>query len=246
MNDNTRLDRQTEITYLGHATILIVTSEGRRILIDPWTAGNPACPHDWKNVGRLGSLDLILVTHIHNDHVGDAQAVIAANPGAAVVAIFEAANWLESKGAGNIHPMSKGGTQTVAGIRITMTHAEHSSSFTEDSGTVVYGGEAAGYILTLENGLVLYAAGDTGLFGDMALLRHLYRPEVAFLPIGDLFTMGPAQAAHAIRLLQVRHVVPIHYGTFPALTGTPQALRELTTDINGLVIHALDPGDTLL
>ena len=239
------LNRNTEITYLGHSTILIKTPEGKRILIDPWTKGNPACPPQWKSPDSLGSLDVILVTHIHSDHVGDAQSIIEANPEASVVGIFEACNWLQTKGAPNVRPMSKGGTQTVSGITITMTHAVHSSSFTESDGTIVYGGEAAGYIIVLENGFTLYAAGDTDLFGDMALLKHLYRPELAFLPIGDLFTMGPAQAAHAIRLLQVRHVVPIHYATFPALTGTPEALSELTHDISGLTIHALRPGETL-
>ncbi len=239
------LNRDTEITYLGHSTLLIETPGGKRILIDPWTTGNPACPAEWKNPASLGKLDIILVTHIHSDHVGDAEAVMAANPEAAVVGIFEACNWLKTKGAQSLRPMSKGGSQNVAGIEITMTEALHSSSFTEADGTVVYGGEPAGYILGLENGFTLYAAGDTGLFGDMALLRHLYRPELAFLPIGDLFTMGPVQAAHAIRLIQARHVVPIHYATFPALTGTPEALRNLTRDITGLVIHSMRPGEIL-
>lgn len=240
-----KLERETEITYLGHATILIRTPGGKRILIDPWTAGNPACPDRYKNPASLGALDMILVTHIHNDHVGDAETVIEANPSAQVVGIFEACNWLATKGAQNLRPMSKGGSQTLAGISVTMTDAIHSSSYTEADGTVVYGGEPAGYIVSLENDFVFYAAGDTGLFGDMALLRHLYRPELAFLPIGDLFTMGPVQASHAIRLLQARHVVPIHYGTFPALTGTPEVLRSLTRDITGLAIHAIKPGETL-
>lgn len=126
-----------------------------------------------------------------------------------------------------------------------MTHAFHSSSFQEADGTLVYGGEPAGYILTLENGFTLYDAGDTALFGDMAILRELYHPEIVILPIGDLYTMGPKQAAQAIRLLDPRHVLPVHYATFPALTGTPEALRELTSDLFGLTIHALKPGETL-
>ncbi len=239
------LNRDTQLTYLGHATVLLVTPGGKRLLIDPWTVGNPACPQEWKDVSRLGHLDVILVTHIHNDHVGDARTIIQANPQAQIVGIFEACNWLVTKGAVNVSPMSKGGAQTVAGIEVTMTNAIHSSSFSEDDGSVVYGGEAAGYILRLENGFTLYAAGDTGLFGDMALLREIYRPELAILPIGDLFTMGPLQAAQAIRLLQVRHVLPIHYATFPALTGTPEELRKYTADLPDLVIHALRPGETL-
>jgi L-ascorbate metabolism protein UlaG (beta-lactamase superfamily) len=239
------LYRDTAITYLGHSTLLIETPGGKRLLIDPWTTGNPACPQEWKSPDRLGKLDMILLTHIHNDHAGDAESLVKANPEAAVVAIYEACNWLGSKGAQHLHPMNKGGSQTVAGIEITMTHAFHSSSFLEADGTVVYGGEPAGYILKLENGFTLYAAGDTALYGDMALLRDVFAPELAFLPIGDLFTMGPRQAAHAICLLGVAHVIPIHYATFPALTGTPEALRQHTAEIANLTIHALKPGETL-
>jgi L-ascorbate metabolism protein UlaG (beta-lactamase superfamily) len=239
------LDRNTAITYLGHSTVLIETPGGKRLLLDPWTVGNPSCPPAWKEVSRLGRLDLILLTHLHNDHVGDAEEIVKSNPDAAVVAIYEACNWLGGKGAKNLRPMNKGGSQTVAGIEISMTHAFHSTSFHESDGSVVYGGEPAGYILRLENGFTLYAAGDTALFGDMALLKALYQPELALLPIGDLFTMGPRQAAMAIRLLGVTHVLPIHYATFPVLTGTPEALREYTSDISGLTIHALKPGETL-
>ncbi len=239
------LNRDTAITYLGHSTILIETPGGKRLQIDPWTSGNPACPPEWKAVERLGKLDLILLTHIHNDHAGDAEAVIKANPDAEVVAIHEAGIWLSGKGAKNVRPMNKGGTQTVAGIEITMTHAIHSSSFQEADGSVVYGGEPAGYILKLENGFTIYAAGDTALFGDMALLRDVFAPELAFLPIGDLYTMGPRQAARAVRLLGVANVVPIHYGTFPALTGTPEALRQHAAGIANLTVHELAPGQTL-
>jgi L-ascorbate metabolism protein UlaG (beta-lactamase superfamily) len=239
------LNRDTTFTFLGHATVLIETPGGKRLLIDPWTAGNPACPTAWKDTSHLGKLDLILITHLHNDHVGDAESILHANPDADVVGIFEACNWVVRKGAKKTHPMNKGGAQTIAGIEIIMTHAFHSSSFTESDGTVVYGGEPAGYILKLENGFTLYAAGDTALFSDMSLLKDLYQPELALLPIGDLFTMGPTEAAHAIRLLGVRHVLPIHYATFPVLTGTPEKLQELTADLQGLTIHALKPGESL-
>lgn len=238
-------DRNTTITYLGHSTILIETPGGKRLLIDPWTAGNPACPPEWKPIENLGALDLILLTHIHNDHAGDAEEIAKANPEAAVVCIYEAGQWLGKKGIQNVKSMNCGGSQTVAGVEITMTVAHHSSSFTEADGTVVNGGDPAGYVLKLENGFTLYAAGDTALFGDMALLKALYHPELALLPIGDHYTMGPREAAYAIRLLGVTHVVPIHYGTFPALTGTPKALQESTSDLTELIIHALRPGETL-
>ncbi|HZT41812.1 MAG TPA: metal-dependent hydrolase [Chthonomonadaceae bacterium] len=239
------LDRNTTITYLGHATALIETPGEKRLLLDPWTSGNPACPAEWKSPERLGRLDLILMTHLHNDHVGDVLAIVKANPQAHVVGMIEGTNWLETKGVQNVHPMNKGGSQTVEGIQITMTHADHSSSFVEDNGAVIYGGEAAGYILQMENGFTLYAAGDTALFGDMALLSDLYRPELAFLPIGDLFTMGPREAAHAARLLGVSHVIPIHYKTFPVLTGTPEAFSKYAADLPDLQIHVLQPGETL-
>ena len=239
------LDRNTAITYLGHATALIETPGGKRLLLDPWTSGNPTCPVEWKSPESLGRLDLILMTHIHNDHVGDVEAIVRANPQAHIVGIVEATDWLEGKGVKHAHPMNKGGSQTVEGIQITMTHADHSSSFVQENGTVLYGGEAAGYILQMENGFTLYAAGDTALFGDMALLRELYRPELALLPIGDLFTMGPREAAYAARLLGVSYVIPIHYKTFPILTGTPEAFAKYAADQPDLQIHALQPGETL-
>lgn len=239
------LNQDTAITFLGHATTLIETPGGKRILIDPWTEGNPACPAEWKSAESLGRLDLILMTHLHNDHVGDAAAIAEANPQAAVVAITEACSWIGSKGAHNLQPMNKGGSQEIAGIRIIMTHAVHSSSFNEPDGTVVYGGEPVGYVLQLENSFTLYHAGDTALFGDMALLRMLYHPTLALLPIGDLYTMGPREAAEAIRLLGVEHVIPMHYGTFPFLHGTPEAFRDQTQDLKSLTIHTLKPGETL-
>ncbi|MCS6777062.1 MAG: metal-dependent hydrolase [Chloroherpetonaceae bacterium] len=239
------LNRHVELTYLGHATFLIQTPGGRRMLLDPWITGNPACPQNWKSLDLLGRIDLILMTHIHNDHVGDLHNVLSRYPDAAVVGAYEACNWAATKGAKHIFPMNKGGTQAVAGVAITMTHAIHSSSFQEADGTVVYGGEPAGYVLRFENGFTLYAAGDTALFGDMALIRTLYQPELALLPIGDLYTMGPQEAAHAVRLLGVSHVIPIHYGTFPALTGTVEAFRTHTADVANLTIHALAPGETL-
>ena len=238
----------TQFTYLGHSTVLIETPGGKRLLLDPWTTGNPRCPEQYKTPASLGKLDAILITHIHSDHVGDVEAICDANPDAAVVAVFEACEWLATKDIPNIQqnirPMGKGGSQQIEGIEIIMTQAVHSSSFTEEDGNVVYGGEAAGYILRMEDDFTVYAAGDTALFGDMALLNLMYSPTLALLPIGDLFTMGPKQASHAIRLLGVSHVLPIHYATFPVLTGTPEELAIHTRNIAGLTIHAIAPGES--
>ena len=162
-----------------------------------------------------------------------------------VVSTFETYLWLEAKktGADNL-PGNKGGTQKVGEFEITMTNAFHSNSI-DDGGTRIYGGEAGGYIVRLPGGVNLYHAGDTALFGDMKLIGELYRPDIACLPIGDVYTMGPREASYAIKFLGVKHVIPMHYGTFPALTGTPEKLREECKDIEGLQIHALNPGEAL-
>jgi len=226
------------VTWLGHGTFLLKSPGGRRILIDPWIDGNPACP---KDLPPLDALDLILVTHGHFDHVHDA-APIAKRSGATVVGIFELCQWLQSKGVEKVSGMNKGGTQELAGIRITMVDARHSSSYV-DEGVTVYLGEAAGFVLTLENGQTVYFAGDTSLFGDMRLIKDLYNPTLAFLPIGDFYTMDPAAAARAAEFLGVRQVIPMHYGTFPALSGRPEQLRELLAPI-GVEVVEFKPGET--
>lgn len=153
-----KLNRNTTLTYLGHSTVLIETPGNKKLLIDPWTVSNPACPPVWKEVSSLGKLDIILMTHIHNDHVGDAALIAKANTDAAVVGIYEACNWIQGKGVANVRPMSISGSQTISGVEIIMTHAFHSSSFTEEDGKIVYGGEPCGCILKLENGFTIYAA----------------------------------------------------------------------------------------
>lgn len=233
------IDRDVAIQWLGHSTFKIKTPGGKTLLIDPWVQGNPACPDSLKS---LDSLDVMLITHGHFDHISDAVE-IGKKTGALTVGIFEICTWLGRKGVANSSAMNKGGTQTVAGVKVTMVHADHSCGITEDDGSIVYGGEAVGYVIELENGFRIYHAGDTALFGDMRLIGELYRPDLAFLPIGDLFTMSPREAAYAIRLLGVRQVIPMHWGTFPALTGTPDQLRELTADLPGLTIISLEPGE---
>jgi L-ascorbate metabolism protein UlaG (beta-lactamase superfamily) len=224
------------ITWLGHATFLFVSPGGRRLVLDPWLTDNPACPPHLKRIERA---DIVLVTHGHRDHMGDAAAVARAT-GATVVANPEICQWLESKGLQQLSPMNIGGSQQLGAIRIVMVPAVHSSSFPSDHGPI-YMGDAAGYVLTFENGLVMYCAGDTGLFGDMRLIGELHRPDIAVLPIGDRFTMGPEAAARACEWLGVRQVVPMHYGTFPILTGTPSRLRELVAPL-GIEVLELVPG----
>jgi L-ascorbate metabolism protein UlaG (beta-lactamase superfamily) len=226
------------ITWYGHSTFLIRTSGGKRLLFDPWFADNPACPVAMKKPPKA---DLVLVSHGHSDHMGDLLAV-ARDGGAPVVAMFELCDWLGRKGISSLAPMNKGGSQEIAGLRITMTDARHSSGFV-DNGQMVYMGEPAGYVVRLEDGRAIYFAGDTCLFGDMRLIGEMYSPDIAFLPIGDRFTMDPAAAARACEFLGVRQVVPMHWGTFPMLTGRPADLRKLV-EPRGVQVLELKPGET--
>jgi L-ascorbate metabolism protein UlaG (beta-lactamase superfamily) len=224
--------------WLGHATFLFRSPRGQRILIDPWLRTNPACPEECKHVRDL---DLMLLTHGHDDHTADAIAVARATA-ARVIAPHELAMWLRRKGLLTVLGMNHGGTIDAAGLSITMVPALHSSSVEEDGRTVCLG-NPCGYVVRFEDGLTIYFAGDTAVFGDMRLIAELYRPAIAFLPIGDKDTMGPAQAAKACELLSVRQVVPMHYGTFPAHTGTPVRLRELLAR-TGVEVLELRPGET--
>jgi L-ascorbate metabolism protein UlaG (beta-lactamase superfamily) len=210
------------VTWVGHGTWIWETSQGKRIMIDPWLEGNPSCPDDLKDPGPL---DAVLMSHGHFDHVGEAVDVIK-KTGAQTVAIFETAHHLESNGCEGVIPMNKGGTVSVAGCRVTMVNAIHSGGIMDD-GKLIEGGDPAGFVIEFPDGLIVYQAGDTDVFGDMALIAEIYQPTVAVLPIGDHFTMGPRQAAHAVRLLGVKQVICGHFGTFPVLVGTPAELRKL-------------------
>jgi len=225
------------ILWLGHSTFLLRTPGGKRVLFDPWLRGNPACPDALK---RPPKVDLILASHGHGDHIDD-LVLVARESGAPVAAVFELCEWLVQKGIQNVCPMNKGGSQSVAGLRVTMTDARHSSGYVEN-GQMIYMGEAAGFVLRLEDGRTIYYAGDTSLFGDMRLIGELYAPEIAFLPIGDRFTMDPVAAAKACELLGIRQVVPMHWGTFPALTGTPAQLKALV-EPRGIQVLELRPGE---
>jgi L-ascorbate metabolism protein UlaG (beta-lactamase superfamily) len=230
--------KRLSITWLGHSTFILTTPGGKRIVTDPWLEGNPACPASMKKIDKA---DLILVSHGHFDHAGDVVNVARAT-GATVVGMFELCSWLEAKGVKNTSGMNVGGTQKIGDIAVTMTMALHSSGTVED-GRPVYLGEPAGFVITFEDGLRAYFAGDTAVFGDMRLIKELHAPELAFLPIGDHFTMGPEGAAKACEMLGVKQVVPMHWGTFPLLTGTPARLRELVQPI-GVQVLELKPGQT--
>ena len=234
------LNGDVVVKYLGHSTFLFTTPGGKALLIDPWVRNNPACPEEDKNIEAL---DTMLITHGHFDHIHDAVELGKRNE-PKVGCIFEISNWLEKRGVQNLNAMNKGGSQQLNDVRVTMVDARHSCGILEEDGSIIYGGEAAGYVVEFENGFRLYHAGDTCVFGDMKIIAELYQPEIIFLPIGDLFTMGPKEAAYACRLMNARRVVPMHYGTFPPLTGTPDQLRELTRELDTEVL-VLKPGQTL-
>lgn len=234
----------TRITYLGHSTFRVVTPGDEQILIDPFLTNNPQTPEDLKQIGEL---DTMLITHGHFDHFDDAIPV-AQETGATVISNFEIMSYLQGQGIENAQPIQKGGTAQIGGIQVTATHAFHSSSIQTEDGSLIYGGEPMGYVLEFESGFRLYHAGDTALFGDMQLIGEIYRPDLALLPIGDRLTMGPLEAAHAVRLLGVRHVVPIHYSpeVLPIFTGTPEEFqKQLSTIAPGAVMQVMAPGDDL-
>jgi L-ascorbate metabolism protein UlaG (beta-lactamase superfamily) len=225
------------LTWLGHATFRLDTPGGKRIYIDPFLNGNPKCPEGEQTPERV---DAIGVTHGHGDHVGD-TVDLAQQHGCTVVALVELSRWLSEQGVdqSKLPSPNKGGTVDVDGVKFTLVNAFHSGSAPDGS----YGGEPAGIVLTLENGTAVYFAGDTCVFGDMQLIGRIYGPSVAVLPIGDHYTMGPREAGVALELLGAKRCVPCHWGTFPALTGTPDQLREHAPA--GVEIVDVQPGGTV-
>lgn len=216
------VSKGTRITWLGHATVLVETGGGTNLLIDPFIENNPKYP---KGTVLPEKIDYVLLTHGHGDHMADVVPV-AGKHGSTVVAIYELASFVGAKGVKNTIGMNLGGTVQLGDVAATMVDAKHSSGAQDEKGTH-YVGVAAGFVLEVADGPVLYHAGDTTVFGDMKLIGEIYQPEVVMLPIGGHFTMGPREAAFAVELLKPGVVLPLHFGTFPPLVGTPEELAKL-------------------
>ena len=221
-----------EISYHGHSVVKIVTAT-HTILIDPFITGNGQTD---LNAGEEKA-DVIIVTHGHNDHLGDTVDLAKRN-NATVIATFELANYVESFGI-NVHAMGIGGSYDFEFGTVKFTQAFHSSSYTTEDGEIIYGGMPAGVLFTAE-GKTIYHAGDTSLFGDMKLIGERNDIDVAFLPIGDNFTMGQEDAAYAVQLLKPQIVVPVHYNTFPPIKQDPRIFKNLVETADVQVLSAGD------
>ena len=235
---------KTKIQLLGHATFKITTPENKVIVVDPWLTGNPFIPEEHK---KFDDIDLFLITHGHDDHF-DLEILDHVKNGSTKIIANSMVRWYLIENncpLSAIEPMNIGGTIELMDVKVTMVNGFHISHINITETKVGYSHHSVGFILHLSDGVTIYFAGDTCVFGDMKLIGEIYKPTIAVLPIGDRYTMGPLEASHAIRLLNVKQMIPFHYGTFPQLKGSPETLAALTSDIEGLKIHALKAGETL-
>ena len=238
---------KTQITWLGQAATLIKTEDNKLILIDPFIYNNPTTPEAFKKDDLYKNIDLLLITHGHGDHMGEYKKILKLSPNAKIIMNADMASMLI--GEKQIQkerylPLNKSGSVSPLGksVKVTMVRAEHSSGVTL-GGKVHYGGEPVGYILTFADGKKLYHAGDTGLFQDMEFIGSYFKPDLAMLPIGGSYTMGPTEAAYAIeKMIKPKMTIPVHYGTFPILSGSPEELLKALKKSTREKVKVLKPG----
>jgi len=244
---------KVEVLWLGHSAVRVTTVSGKKILIDPWLTGNPKTPPEYRKPGALGKIDLILVTHGHKDHLGDAPALAREYkaPLWGPAGLNQTLRVLGVLPATLAPLMNKGGTiEPFPGVKITQVRAEHSSELLwtnpKTKKQEIYpAGEPVGFIIEFENGFKIYHMGDTGLFGDMKLIAEYYKPDLIMIPIGGHFTMGPKDAAYATReWLKPKYAIPIHYGTLPVLTGTAKEYLQALGATPSKIL-AIEPGEKL-
>jgi L-ascorbate metabolism protein UlaG (beta-lactamase superfamily) len=227
-----------KVTWLGHSMFMLESAAGKRLVLDPFIEQNPKYPKSFD----LSHVDVIAATHGHFDHFGGSGIALAKRTGATVVSVFELALWIQENGVSKVSGMNKGGSQTVSGFALHMTQAVHScgsSHYAQNPPA-----DPCGYVVEVD-GFSIYHAGDTAVFSDMALIGELLAPDLALLPIGDFYTMGPRSAAKACELLKVPRAIPMHFGTFPALTGTADAFRdEVARRKLATEVIVLEPGQS--
>jgi L-ascorbate metabolism protein UlaG (beta-lactamase superfamily) len=244
---------KTEVWWLGQAAVRITTPGGKVIVVDPWLTSNPKTPAEFKNLDVLGKVDLILVTHGHFDHTADAPALATKNNAAVYgpAGLNQVWTTLGVLPAALSQRFGKGGTITpwgADGVKITATHAEHSSEIIWKNPATGKdeshpGGEPVGFIIELENGFKIYHMGDTGPFGDMKFIGEYYKPDLILIPIGGHFVLNPRDAAFVTReWIKPKFAIPIHYGTIPVLKGTPQEYTQALGSTPTKVM-VLQPGD---
>ncbi len=235
---------KTKIQLLGHATFKVTTPENKIIIVDPWLNGNPYIPAGLENQGII---DLILITHGHEDHFDIHIKDIIEKTNPKIIANNICRRYLIEQDVPekSFEPMNYGGTINILDVKISMVTAFHNAHIYVTKQKITFPHATNGFIIRLSDNITIYFAGDTCVFGDMKLISEIYKPNIAAIPIGDRSMMGALEASYAVKLLNTKHIIPFHYGTFPEHTQTPDEFLEMTKDCTNTKIHILKAGEIL-